>query len=749
MNKVYIQLNHCKLELFYDAGAYKEVDDAEEHGEARHQLLEGKEYEYTLPDGLYFKKSPVIKESRRKRNEGRIITGNYVGTLDLMIGKDDNDYYDIVSFEIQSSKTNYRSDYRKMLNDITNYYTELVMLAGSPVSQNFEPSDKDDQRTIYQKFAFVKSIIDSDEFDEAINKILYNPVKRWTNTIEERPINSVKRLGRSEVRQIATSNNRMKLPQGKTIAGLDSLPRSIQVKSKEDTIDTPENRFIKYVLQSFSQFCDRIYILGLSKSERLSTEARNCCNKLDSYLSHSFFKEIKQAQFIALNSPILQRKEGYREVLQAWVLFDLAAKLSWQGGDNVYKAGNKNIATLYEYWLFFKLMEIISDLFSINAKDKAALVETDKEHINLSVKQGRMIMVSGIYKTPSRNINIRFFYNRTFNHSTDINKRGSWSTPMRPDYTLSIWPGDISEDDAESQNIIVHIHFDAKYRVNNIIFAETESSEEFDQEKEEESIGTYKRADILKMHAYNDAIRRTGGSYVLYPGTIDKTLRGFHEIIPGLGAFPISPDTFDQDSKALKNFLKELLDHFLNRLSQRERKAFHDFEIYEQAPAMLCEPMPEPFGSNRSLIPSETNVIIGYYKTTEQLEWILHNKKYNTRTGTRLGSLRLDNTITTAKYLLLHSKPGNKQVLVKISNKGARIMSKEELIASARHNHLYQPTSSPYYIVFDIEETPIEKEFIGREWDIPRLILEQTGNIGNLNGLPYGFSLATLMKYVK
>ena len=41
------------------------------------------------------------------------------------------------------------------------------------------------------------------------------------------------------------------------------------------------------------------------------------------------------------------------------------------------------------------------------------------------------------------------------------------------------------------------------------------------------------------MHAYKDAIRRTGGAYILYPGESEEWRKiGFHEVIPGLGAFP-------------------------------------------------------------------------------------------------------------------------------------------------------------------------------------------------------------------
>ena len=70
---------------------------------------------------------------------------------------------------------------------------------------------------------------------------------------------------------------------------------------------------------------------------------------------------------------------------------------------------------------------------------------------------------------------------------------------------------------------------------------EGDSDEWMSRIEEEEERGMYRRADLLKMHAYKDAIRRTGGAYVLYPGTEDRVVSGFHEIIPGLGAFAISP----------------------------------------------------------------------------------------------------------------------------------------------------------------------------------------------------------------
>lgn len=132
-------------------------------------------------------------------------------------------------------------------------------------------------------------------------------------------------------------------------------------------------------------------------------------------------------------------------------------------------------------------------------------------------------------------------------------------------------------EQAEREDLIVHIHFDAKYRVNKIDMGYDESMSEEQlsdallTEKKEQEEGIYKRADLLKMHAYKDAIRRTSGAYILYPGTVKRQLKGFHEIIPGLGAFCMTPSASDEEMMELQVFLLKIVEHLLDRTSQRER----------------------------------------------------------------------------------------------------------------------------------------------------------------------------------
>ena len=464
--------------------------------------------------------------------------------------------------------------------------------------------------------------------------------------------------------------------------GLNSVPRTIEVEYKRDTIDNQENQFVKFVLRTFSNFCAELKSFK-NASDRLKAEADLTIEQLSSHLENQFFRQISMPTLMNMNSPVLQRKEGYREVFQAWLLFDLAAKLNWDGGDDVYEAGKKNVATLYEYWLFFKLLELVSEFFNIEPRDKAELVTDDNQTINLNLKQGRMRMVKGQQRTFSRLLNVAFYYNRTFGGQSQdkesIHKAGSWTMSMRPDYTLSLWPGEITEAEAEQEDLIVHIHFDAKYRLDKVLLGD-DFSINMDEEKEQQEMGIYKRADLLKMHAYKDAIRRTSGAYILYPGDISKEKHGFHEIVPGLGAFSIRPGHWQYDSISLKQFLAEVKAHLMDRISQREKMSSYQHIVYREPNAdMVMESMPEPIGDNRDFIPDEISVIVAHYRSDEQLEWILQNHMYNMRAGLDRGSMQLDISLINARYILLHDDKKCER-LIRLVKGGPKVYTRAQLI---------------------------------------------------------------------
>lgn len=365
------------------------------------------------------------------------------------------------------------------------------------------------------------------------------------------------------------------------------------------------------------------------------------------------------------------------------------------------------------------------------------------------LKQGKSLNIDGEYSKSGRNLKVKFYFNRTFSRTKKYPSAGSWTKNMRPDYTLSLWPAEFSEDKAEVQELISHIHFDAKYKVDFIkdTFSkenqdEKEIEQELAEEEEEERQGTYKRADLLKMHAYRDAIRRTAGAYILYPGTDEKEpFKGFHEILPGLGAFPLRPEADDGSSK-IKEFLKEIVAHVSNRASQYDRKSYHTYNIHKDTPENeIRELLPEAdIYEIRSKPIIEQTVLVGWYKDEAHLQWILKNKLFNCRTDTKRGSLKLSADVAGADYLLLHSH-GELNNLSKIYNlipEGPRVFSSERLKSMD-----YGKASQPYYLVFELQGNTLA--FPDLSWDLSENELFK----GRSSAEPQSLKLTELMKYVR
>src|SRR5690606_41397379 len=127
---------------------------------------------------------------------------------------------------------------------------------------------------------------------------------------------------------------------------------------------------------------------------------------------------------------------------------------------------------------------------------------------NLHFRQGKYIARECIYDSGSRKSNIQFTYHRTSSGKRNYPASGSWTTTLRPDYTLSIWPLGISEEEAEIQALIVHIHFDAKYKIANLReilpHEETVEDEDFGEIKEFdlEGIGWFTISDVLIQNQF-------------------------------------------------------------------------------------------------------------------------------------------------------------------------------------------------------------------------------------------------------
>ena len=159
---IHIALNNGDCTTLYVFARRKNTlfksEDAKEYGESPFQLQEGCMYDFELDKNSYYLQEDrdilTNSKSRQAISRGCISTGIYVGTYSIdVLQKEDNKKVGEVAFEIRSAKVDYRDDYRRMLEDITEFCTELLMQQSSPVIQRYEVDITKDPRSDYQRFA--------------------------------------------------------------------------------------------------------------------------------------------------------------------------------------------------------------------------------------------------------------------------------------------------------------------------------------------------------------------------------------------------------------------------------------------------------------------------------------------------------------------------------------------------------------------------------------------------------------------
>jgi len=548
------------------------IDSGEgEDDEESVHLLEGTEYRFELrglpASGPYLTDRPeLFRRSTPGGSSGRIRTGLYTGTVHVRISGADC-HLGSVDFEVRTTKLSYEDEYRWMLGDLAESLVEVVAAGFAPAMWTFDIDPESDVRTSYQQFAFLNTMLDSDLLTGAMGQIGHRPYRTWLPDREQTPP-GMGMPGSSRIaRQLTAPGPRVTTQR--RMLGLESLPSRISVTTHHASIDNPPNRFVKFALQHWLRIVDGVYDHLASSKDKPSVrrglaEVARTGESLRTWLALPIFLEVGKLRELPTANQVLQRREGYREVYHTFFVSELAARLSWPGGsDTVYPAGSRNVATLYEYWSYMELAQIVSSLCG-SPLDLSSLVETSKSGFELVLRRGAGHAVHGTTTRLGRQLDLELWFNRTF---SAVGKRDAWTRGMRPDCSLRI-----SEAAGEHNAKEVWLHFDAKYRVDGI--RKLFGPDATDLSQEDEVILAAKaaesqqlrstRSDLLKMHAYRDAIRRTSGAYVLYPGEDEgEIFTRYREILPGLGAFPLRPvgNGETRGTQLIRTFLDDSLTH--------------------------------------------------------------------------------------------------------------------------------------------------------------------------------------------
>lgn len=684
------------------------------------QLLEGAEYRYELHgitgSAVVLEPREIFQPDTDDGLTGRIRPGLHTGALRVTLQLDEKSLGHAV-LEVRSRKLGYVNEYQWMLSDIADQMTELVMDRFGATSAQFVADESRDAVTLYQRFAFIRALINAEGFQNAINQILRRPHLAWEEqAVAIRPGQGMKggsRLSRELVRPG---------PRTRGIDGvISTLPMQIESYRTEATHDTTPNRFVRFALEHWIQVIGEIERAlrsdgrGGFAAERGLAEIAQLNEQLSEILHHELFRGLGSLARFPADDQVLQKRDGYRDVFRAYLEFELASKLSWSGGDDVYGAGQRDVATLYEYWVFMQIAKTVGALVGTSF-DLVKLIETRADGLNVVLKTGKETVLSGLVERHGRRLQVDLCFNKRFGKQSSLYKTGSWSQAMRPDYSLIVTPIEVGPFGQEP----ILVHFDAKYRVSLLkeVFCDDALDERVAGKDEVFRAGPV-RDDLLKMHAYRDAIRRSAGAYVIYPGDdAGQQFFEFHELLPGLGAFALRPTANGgaAGESALRTFISDVLDHVATKLTAHEHSRIYQAQLYDH-PNQLSKPWPNGYVSE---LPLTTSVMLGWVKSRAHWDWISKHKSYNVRALGRHGGQSLDARVLCAQLVLLYG-PGTSEPVL------ARITSDPRLLSEAGMSATGYPSPNGEYICLMIQLIDAKKWLQGVDQKRIEALASDTG----------------------
>ena len=551
---------------------------------------------------------------------------NYLGRSRLYF--DDIGYK--FSFEVVPDKMDYDDDYINLTEALAEHCAGLLLEYSGSTSNIFSQSENN-YKTLLEQFIFLRQFCHGQNLQGLFESVKRNPDRILVSEDEMKPFGTGIPSKKFYSNPFSNSRRWMKA-SGAGIRGY--MPGEVAVTRKYDSVDTPANRFIKYALYRFDDVCVNL-IDALEKKPYCGQteclrEAKDLHEKIEDIFFDGFFDDVGTLNIMPQNNQVLQKREGYSQIFSAYSMLELALQLNWEGKDDVYEGESKNVALLYEYWLFFELFEILKSIESCEPVEKNGendFIKTDDDQLTIYLKQGKK--ACQCFNVKKYRLKINLYYNRTFS-ATEFKQtvyEGSYSRQFRPDYTLAIFPDCYKdENEAVRDGAISYLHFDAKYRITDFyqIFGkddnqkyksdnEEELEKELDEEKKGEVTNTYKRGDLLKMHTYNDAIRRTSGSYFLYPGDKDKKFRLYDEIIPGVGAFAVKPSIKDSAEEELRGFIKSIIKAESENYTRLRRMRYYS-EMVLREPSVREDREQKVEGKNKGFEIKQEEYILGYIR---------------------------------------------------------------------------------------------------------------------------------------
>ncbi len=439
-------------------------------------------------------------------------------------------------FEVLSTKLNYHEHWKTIVEDIEREYRMLSLDYMRRTFHGFSPNESGETPELIWWSVFAG---EQEKFVKACKSIIERPRHRLHNHTIYQRADKLRRVPVAIEYELAENRRN---------------PSHLYcVEEQMQTIDTQENRFLKYALKQITNKYEALkrQIESIDKtSETMKESMKMMLDTLHHLQRNPFFRTVGQFKGLNQESLVLQRASGYSQVYRTWNLLRRAYSLN----EGIYRLQTKNIATLYEIWCFIEVSHIVRELLQISP--------SDMEHRNRMEMNGLFSWELGrgehsciLFRKDGVEL-AELVYNPKHdeeeNDSISIDRLVVPTVPQRPDIVLQLTKDDVR------QGMKMTYLFDAKYRIAG----------------RENGVDTPPDDAINQMHRYRDAIyykenedaslkKEIIGGYILFPGSGEPNtvqMAKFHKSINevNIGAFPLRPKD-ELNRILLENFIGELI----------------------------------------------------------------------------------------------------------------------------------------------------------------------------------------------
>jgi len=649
--KVHVSGGEFSVRIFGKNDDFENVDDGFFYSKSRPLFFEQRNYTIAIefyknkPEDIveFWHESKLIRDKitetgklnrdKETKLSGTINFGNEIGSSKFEIRINGRTTLTI-EIEVFPTKLDYKSDYEAMLQQVSDEVHELAFDFLKKTYQNVGlGNSKGVALTTF--WTLINHVFD--KMLVATRVIIDKSHHELIKTVEIMPTYKIRGAAAQTIKWMNSH------PQAatRTASGKVHFEKALGVK-KYVTLDTYENQFVKYVLESTLTRLTELEkaYTRTEKSRIIDIEVVNRINAMQSQirklLKFSFLNEVSTLKHMQSMSLVFAMALGYRELYKCYLILNKGLSLH---GD-IFRISMKDTALLYEYWCFIMLNKILKESKDNLGNNKYKLLKLDILKVNYAgltvvLKKGKASEVKYLNLRTNEIISLK--YNPPISNLPTV--------AQRPDNVLTL-----EKKDHILKKSFEYI-FDAKYRINMALPGTEYARDYLKPGPELDSINA--------MHRYRDAIvsnasksyianyeRRMFGAYVLFPYSNEEEYKE-HKLYQSIetmniGGLPFLPS----HTKLVEKILDQLI-------SDSDESAFERATL----PVGIEERLKDVDLSDR-------NVLVGMINSYKQYKQCIEERTYY------ISATKIADNSFPFEYIALHQTKQSNTGLVGIQKYG-------------------------------------------------------------------------------